>query len=229
MGAGPGEPVPAHLLTQGSSCLRVADRDPITAPRDLRIESSMRDIALDRCRLTVQRISKATAAGHPHLVPVAVAHQRPAGRKLERSRRAVAAMHHQFVARSRASACEPLQRQPAPHAEDGTDDFADTVRTEAELVPPPARNRPAPSAPPRERRSRNSNGNQLSSTSMSGKEPSTGGPTQSRPKSLPSRKLPADPPDHSPSIVRNASGFPAASVQDQSCVAIAESQPAPPR
>jgi len=94
----------------------------------------VRDVALDRRRIAIQRIAIAAAAGHPHFVPITVANDRAAARELERSRRAIGVVDDQFVAGSGSTSGKPLQRKPAPHAEYGAGDLADTVRTEAELV-----------------------------------------------------------------------------------------------
>ena len=57
-----------------------------------------------------------------------------APRELERSARAIGVVDDQFVAGSGSASRKPLQRKPAPHAEYGAGDLADTVRTEAEVV-----------------------------------------------------------------------------------------------
>src|SRR5258708_261558 len=96
-------------------------------------------------------------------------------------------------------------------------------------LPPPDRHFPAPSAPPHERRAMHGNGNQLSSPSIAAKPSRISGPTGSPPRSEPSRSAPAEPPTQLASIARKASLSPFESVQDQICVASAESHWAPPR
>ena len=64
---------------------------------------------------------------------------------------------------------------------------------------------------------------------MSAMEPSASMPTGLRPRSIPSRSRPAEPPTQLPSKARKASVEPSGSCQDQRLLPSADSKPAPAR
>src|SRR5581483_4808652 len=84
--------------------------------------------------IAIERIAIAAARSKAQLVPITFADGLAAGRDVDHLGAAVAAMDDELVARARPAAGEPLQRQPAAHAEGHAMELVDAVRAETEMV-----------------------------------------------------------------------------------------------